>query len=730
MQRKTELLIPAGTYEIAKIALYSGADAVYLATSKFGARAYAQNLSMEELVDIVKISYVLHKKVYVTVNTIIKEQELEEVKDYLKQLYSIGVFGVIVADIAIYNYVLENLKDMECHISTQVGVKDLEDVKFFENLGVKRVVLAREDSFEEIEYIRKNTNVDLEVFIHGALCVSYSGGCLFSSLLSLRSGNRGRCSQNCRREYIIYEDGKPITNKGFYLSMKDLHSGIDVKKLAKIGVDSLKVEGRMKNSSYVALVTKYYRDILDNGFANDKIINQVFHRKYTKGFLFGEDRGSIANVSDPGNEGRKIGEVIDVKYDYVLIKAFDKINIGDRLRFSGNFDQYITVKEINYENKMVKIPLDFKLFNHGLVYKMLDSEINMSEVKSNLVPVSLYVSGSKGNKLEVTFVYENNYYTAYSDILEPAINKPTSKDTILKQISKLTDTPFYIDSFVINIEEDFYISVGSINCLRRKLVDEIYQSVLPKRIINNEKELIISSFQLDNNKLIAFCETEAQANACKKMGIDVIFYENYSPYVNAKYSKIEKNYLLVASYGGLNKYKDKNITTDYSFNVINSEAIFYLLKYGAKNITLSYELSGAEIKMVSNSFKEKFGFKPPLDLIVYGRQPLMTLKYCPLKALGKCGICHKHNYMLKDEGGTFPLISKDCYTKVLNGKKLNLLDQMQGLLPYVNRFRLQFSLENEAEVIDIINKAKNAISTQGEAISKEETRGYFKRPIL
>ena len=212
----TELLAPAGDLECAKQAIYNGADAVYLATEHFGARAYAKNLTLDELDTILILAHELNKKIYVTVNTALKESEVESCKEYIKTLYQKGVDGLILADFSMISYVIKHCPNMEAHISTQVGLKDLNDVYFFKEYGAKRCVLAREDSFEEIKLIKESVNMPLEIFAHGALCVSYSGGCLFSSLLSLRSGNRGRCAQNCRREYSLFKDDKLI-EKGYHL---------------------------------------------------------------------------------------------------------------------------------------------------------------------------------------------------------------------------------------------------------------------------------------------------------------------------------------------------------------------------------------------------------------------------------------------------------------------------------------------------------------------------------
>ena len=201
-----ELLIPAKDFNTAKVALYSGADAIYCGVKKYSARAYAVNLTIDEVKELSILAHTLKKKVYVTVNTIIKEDELDDAFSLLNDLYLAEIDGVIVTDYALIKYMLDNLPGLEVHISTQSGVKFISDALFFERLGAKRTVVARENTIKEIKYIKENSNIELEVFIHGALCVSYSGGCLMSSFLSLRSGNRGRCSQNCRREYQLYED--------------------------------------------------------------------------------------------------------------------------------------------------------------------------------------------------------------------------------------------------------------------------------------------------------------------------------------------------------------------------------------------------------------------------------------------------------------------------------------------------------------------------------------------
>ena len=253
---KPELLAPAGDYNSFLQAIYNGADAIYLAIEKFGARAYAKNFSLDELKNALILAHELGKKIYVTVNTMLKENELDDCKDTIKTLYEIGVDGVILSDLSMINYVINNCPNMEAHISTQAGIKDIYDVSYFKDLKANRCVIAREVSIDEINKIKDTIDMPLEVFIHGALCVSYSGGCLFSSMLSLRSGNRGRCSQNCRRECSLYKDDN-LLGKGYFLSMRDLNASNYLSKLNNI--DSLKIEGRMKDSEYVKTVVSEYR---------------------------------------------------------------------------------------------------------------------------------------------------------------------------------------------------------------------------------------------------------------------------------------------------------------------------------------------------------------------------------------------------------------------------------------------------------------------------------------
>ena len=740
---KTELLCPAGSFEIGKAALYSGADAIYLALDSYGARAYAKNFSFEELEEILKIAHTLKRKVYVTVNTLIKNSELSSVYDFLDKLYVLGVDAIICADIAVFMYVINNCKGMDCHISTQTGVKDVLDAKFFESINAQRVVVAREDNLAQIKDIKDNTNIELEVFIHGALCVSYSGGCLFSSLLSLRSGNRGRCSQNCRREYQLYENGIAISKPGYLLSMKDLFVSVGVKELTKINVDSLKIEGRMKNINYVDVVTRYYRNIIDGRQIDSTKINKIFHRQYTKGFLLGEDSKNIATITDSSSQGILIGTVTGKSSNKITIKTNHLIQNGDRLRFLyKDSSLYITAAKIynekgilvNETSGIVTIDCAEQVEINSKVYKMNDSNLTANEINTNVVPLTIFISGHKGSLLTLTANIYDQYISVNGDVLlDEAIKNPVTNESIYKQINKLNDTPFYIEDITFDIEDDMFVSLSELNNLRRKMVDEIYSLYHSERTLPSREKLYVKRRSLNvSNKFVASVKTKEQYQACIDMGLINVFYENNSPYVNSKYKEIVDDEVLVGNYGGLMHYNSKIITTDYSFNVMNKDSILHLLNFGVAHITLSPEISFAELKEISNDFYNTYGTKAPIDYNVYGKTKLMTMKYCPLRRFGLCGKCHKNNYHLVDKLGKFVIKTRDdCYVEIYNDLPVNLIEEISKIKDYVDRLRIDFVTESYDEVVEVLSNAFSALNDPDHSFKiKNQTKGYFKRPIL
>ena len=359
--KDVELLAPVGSFESLKAAVQNGADAVYLGGKDFSARASANNFDREELKEAVKYAHVRGVRVFVTTNTLIKQNELEDFIDYVKFLYDINIDALILQDIGAAMTIKKLLPDFELHASTQMVAHSLEDVKYLESVGFDRVVLARELNVDEIKNICDNTNVDIEVFVHGALCVCYSGQCLMSSMIGNRSGNRGRCAQPCRQRYTMIDiyTGEEISSDGDYLlSTRDLNAIEEINQVIDAGVYSLKIEGRMKKPEYVATVVGNYRQAMDEYLRTKKVnvshdimadLYTIFNRKFTKGLLLGEVGKDVMNSQVPNNQGLYIGRVVDYnkKAKRLKIALEENLKKGDGINLGGGvIGRIIKGKEI------------------------------------------------------------------------------------------------------------------------------------------------------------------------------------------------------------------------------------------------------------------------------------------------------------------------------------------------------------------------------------------------
>ncbi len=741
----SELLAPAGDFDSLVAAISNGADAVYIGLETLSARAYAKNFSFDELNEAVKYAHLRNVKVYVTINTIVYEKELNEAFNAIKKCYLSNVDALIIQDLAIIKHVIDNYKDMEAHISTQVGIDDIYGIRLLEKLGAKRIVVSRECSIDKIREFKKQSKVSIEAFIHGALCVSFSGGCLMSGLIGMRSGNRGRCVGPCRKKYKLFMDDKFISDS-YILSMKDLNTSSFIHELNII--DSLKIEGRMKSPEYVAGVVNLYRSLLDNK-KPDAYLEKTFNRTFTKGYLFNEDKKDIVNSNKPNNNGYLIGKIVGKKNNLYQIKLTSALNQNDQIRIEAKNEISLPIVKL-YDNNhnLIKSAKDYCFIEmkenasiNDLVYKTKDVEY-LEEIKKTYpkefkrLPLDIYVTGSAGNKLSISFEYNDYVSYVQSDILEKSINKPITKDTIYTQLNKLNDTPYYISSINYDIKEDFFIPIKEINELRRKGIEELNNKRLDK---NREKSPIKEnnykiSFDKISPKLAVFATSEEQYQVAKEMGVEIIYYNNYVRRNNAHY--IDTNsYVLIGNYGGLNYYKNNTIITDHLFNASNSIAVYNLFRLGASRVTLPHEINSKQIKDLYQEYYTNNNGSPNLEMIVYGHQELMYTKYCPLKHNGLCGKCKNHSFRLNDGLYDFYLkTDNDCYTSIYNGKRLNLIDDLYDLSNYINVFRLQFTIETKEETKEIIEKFQYKLShlddKTKEFNDKVDTHGYYNREVI
>ena len=751
----TELLAPAGNFEALEAAISNGANAIYLGLNKYGARAYANNFSIEDLNKAVVYAHLRNVKIYVTMNTIIFDNELEDAYNQIKEIYLAGVDGVIVQDLALLNHIVENYPDLEAHASTQMGIDDLEGTLLLKKLKAKRVVLSREVPIEKVKEIKKLSKMPIEIFIHGALCVSYSGNCLMSGLIGYRSGNRGRCVGSCRKEYDLIDTTDNITYpKSYILSMKDLNTSYRIDELKDI--DSLKIEGRMKESVYVANVVKAYRELLDNKKADkikiNKDLTKTFNRTYTKGYIFGEDKKDITNILKPNNFGFEIGKITKKTNVGYEIKLIEELNQGDIIRIDHNGeDVNLTVSRIydangnliNSSKSYCYINIKEKLSVGDIVYKTKDIKYH-NELEQTYprvfkkIPLDISAYGSVGSKLSVTFAADNTSVYIESDfVLDKALNNPTNKEQFVKQLSRLGDTVYELNDVEFMVE-DCFIPSGKLNELRRNGIELLNRERLKERTLPEykNKEFQPLNVVADSKQLSVYCNTLEQYNAAKDAGIGVIYYkDNVIRRNQVNYDKMTGDDMLIGGYGGIYAAMTNNqsFTTDFSLNVVNSEAVYTLHSLGAKRICISHEINKSQIDDIVNSFNKKVGQNPNLEMIVYGKADMLFTKYCPLKPMGLCGKCKTKKYIIKDEYGQFPILShEDCTTTILNGKNLNLIDDLEDING-INTYRIQLTIEDYNESIKIIKMFKEKLISMKKTsfFNKDtDTRGHFNKEIL
>ena len=603
-----ELLVPAGDINSFYAALNNGADAIYLSGKMFGARSYAKNFTEEELITVLKLGKIYGVKIYVTMNTLVKENEVEDFLKEVEFLYNLGVDAVLMQDFGMISLCLEKYPNLTIHASTQVNSSSYETIKLLYEMGVKRVVLPREMSIDEIKKI--DIPVELEVFIHGALCVSYSGNCLFSSMLGGRSANRGDCVGSCRLPYKLYKDNTLI-DEGYLLSMKELNTSIDIKKLPS-NVTSLKIEGRMKSPSYVGFITKYYRKILDGEELSIKTIEDLksmFYRGFTKGHLFNDN--DLINKLSPNHLGSHLGKVIDVNDARIRIELDKPLLQGDGIRFresnKGMIVNYLYDLKDNLINKgnskqIVEVDNKVKLTSLDEVRKTTDKSLEITDFTiTRKVPINIDVKAKVGEAFTLTFRDLTHSVTYTGNVVEKSINNPISKDRLISQLEKLGNTPFITKHINIDMDDNIFIRIGDLNIARRTLSERLIGERL-----NDYKEPIIKEVTFDkiNTK-------------------EIIDLDNYK--------EIDRNPFYLKDV-----LKDKSIVSNlfrptidviasYHLNVFNSYTAYYLYKLGYKAITLSVELNNIELKDLIESIRKRFG-NIPLIVKTEGYVEVMLIK--------------------------------------------------------------------------------------------------------
>ena len=650
-----EILSPSGSLESFYAAIEAGCDAVYLAGKMFGARSFANNFTDEELVYVINYAHLYGVKVYVTCNILIYEREVEKFLNYIEFLHKNNVDAVIMQDLGMIDLVHKTFPNLEIHGSTQMHIHNLEGALMASKLGIKRIVLARETPLEVIKEIKENTNLEIEVFVHGALCASYSGICLFASSIGPRSGNRGTCTGCCRLPYDVVDANDNIVNENKYpLSMKDLMTINELDKLIELGITNFKIEGRMKSPSYVYTTTKLYKETRDNYLKYKKIIvnsndlyklQNIFARKYTKGFILNEENNNIIGDLSPNHQGVLIGNVIKSKNNYIDIKLNDSVSIHDGLRIlNDNFEYGLILNEFKIDKKQVyeaiknniislkvnkEIPINSKVYRtfSYLIDEEIKEKINSHERK---VPVSFKIEIKKDTNIKIQVSDYQNIVTLEGVKPEVAKNKAVTKEDIKEKLLKIQNTIYKINEIDIVLDNNLFIPISVINNLKREVLDLLNQKrqdSLKKEFKKDESKCVVPDFKKEQKFSIL---TNDKSKVCEKYSI--IFSEDLEnaikklPKVIANYDNLDldKTYL-VGELGGLLKLK--NIITDYSFNVTNSYTVALLHSLGVKRVTLSTEINSNQIKDIIESYKKRYNKNPNLELIVRTNLEVMVLKY-------------------------------------------------------------------------------------------------------
>lgn len=654
--KKVELLAPAGDINSLRAAIEAGCDAVYLGGKQFGARAYSNNFTKEDLVEAIKLCHLYGVKVYVTCNTIIYEKEVPDFLDYVRFLHQNNVDAILIQDLGMLDLVHKKFPNLEIHSSTQMHIHNLDDVKLMERLGIKRVVLARETSITAIKNIKTHSNIDLEIFVHGSLCISYSGECLMSSLIGGRSGNRGMCAGTCRLPYNVLSNHKIINkNEPYPLSTKDLNSLENLEELLNIGITSLKIEGRMKSSDYVYCVVKLYRQAIDSYYKYGKvIINEsilhdlkiIFNRGYTKGFLFNTDIHDFINGKRPNHEGVEVGTIIACKKKIATIKLSDTINIGDGIRILGEHEQGLIVNDFYIDNKLrkkassgdiitikvheaVKPNSKVLLTNSRIIHENIEETLKLNPRK---VPISLKLTAKLDRPLTLEVSDSKNIIILKDNIVEEASNLPTTKETLIEKLSKVGNTIYKLENITLECDNNIFIPLKNLNELRRNALEQLNEKRLYK-IPFKEEEYSIEVPNFKQTKLkTCLVNSKEQYNQVKNESYDIIYSTLDIPNTIKKYPKVMNNYpdnlkqALVGEIGVFNKYH-QNIDTDYSLNVVNSYTVAFLHNLGAKKITLSYELNEPQIIELISNYHQRYHKHPNLEVIVYGYPEIMISKF-------------------------------------------------------------------------------------------------------
>lgn len=686
---KTEILAPVGNMDMLYAGIAAGADAFYLALDDFGARAYAENFTLENIEEVIDYIHYFDRKVFITMNTLIKDSEMDKAIDYIESLYQYGVDGILIQDIGFYSIIKDQMPGLDFHASTQMAIRDYHGAKALMDLGFKRIVIARETPIEEIRKISK-LPCEKEVFVHGSLCVSYSGECLMSSYFGQRSANRGRCAGPCRQKYQLINNGKVYGND-YHLNMKDLNVIDNLDELLELGIDCLKIEGRMKSPEYVYNSVLAYKEKVNGKSYDGEKLRDVSNRGYTKGFIFDQRSDYILKEGDIKH--RSVGKVELIKNKKAFYTNSD-LQKGDNLQVTTDRDKKLPLTLTEDYKKGQVIYLDkYKDAKINSDILMLNAENIKDDLENGLLAyksllVSLEFVGKLGEKPRLKISYGDMEVVAYGEnLIEPAQNISLDEASIRVNLDRFNDEIFKPLDISVKIDQGIFLRKKDINKARRDAIDLLKKKIAGKykrqavKIIksklaapspkNPEKNIELMTNEINPSLLIGFDKVYIKSYDPKYK--DFSLYLNLDSHIDYEIKDLISHIKTNSIEGVIfNNYRDLDFIEDFKeagikirigryLNVINSYAFDFYSTF-AEKIESSVENTLANINENANRYQ--------VEVLSFGRIELMNMVHCPFSTIKKCGLrgCQtckfRESEFVSVNGDRMKLVRRDSLTKI------------------------------------------------------------------
>jgi len=719
-----KIVAPAGNMERFYSAISATADEIYLGLKGFGARRNAENFTIEELKQAIDYAHLRGSRIFLTLNTIMTNREIELLYPTLKDLYNYGLDAIIVQDLGYAEYLHKNFPSIEIHGSTQMTVANYYEINYLKELGFKRIVLPRELSFEEIKEIRKNTDIELEVFVSGSLCISFSGNCYMSSFIGGRSGNRGMCAQPCRKEYKT-----SCGEKSYFLSPKDQLYGLDeIKKLQEIGVESIKVEGRMKDVSYVYETVSYFRNLI-NGIDKEENTPKLFNRGYSKGYFYDNDK-TIMNRDYSYNMGEKIGEVIGKS-----IRLDEDVVSGDGITFVSKDYKNLGgtyINKIVYKNEKLVLTFPdgtkyiFRNYNKRLndeISKKIKStdkklEINFdftAKLDEKLI-LKIYLEDENGNRIL-------NLEEISETLTQKAQKRAISEEDVKEKLTEIGDSEFTVKNIKVDIDENIFIPLSELKNLKRNVVEKFREKILSyfrrdldSELKANNQEYFKLEIEKDEPKDVeirVIVSNEEQRNFLEKVKEEYNISEIYDrTYDIAKQSKLSQHNLdnkLASNLYELLENKNSDVMLNWNMNIVNSYTISVLEKIEKlESFIVSPEINFSKIRELGKTRLKK-------ALLIYSKLKGMTIDVDIAD--------NKNEVITNKENDKFNIIKNEYGTEIFLDKPLNIINIMEDIKKLnVDIVVLEFTTETIEDIKKVLKQLK---TRKGEYREYNYKRGVY-----